>query len=210
MKLTIVVPDSVVGIDGEFRQLDLSQLPENIRAVQWDGVKGHVEFNDGTPNEILDDISMFADVVLAWNALTPPPPTPPTLDKVKADLIEDIKAERDKLTLNGGHKIGNYWYHSNEISLIQQIALNGIADKLILGGQPDTLPVTAEPWKTLSGEYVTLTVGIAKNFIQSALVQQSALFNAAKQKIDEVNAFTHLDQTLGYDPQAGFPEVYQA
>lgn len=94
MKLTIIVPDSVVGIDGEFRELNLSALPANVRAVQWDGASGHVEFNDGTPNETIDSIDVFSDLAAAWNALTPVPPAPPTLPELKADKNAEINTAR--------------------------------------------------------------------------------------------------------------------
>lgn len=94
MRLTIVVPDSVVGIDGEFRQVDLTSLAQNIRAVQWDGFKGHIEYSDGTANATINDISDFSEVVSLWEALTPEPPTPPTLTELKAIKNEEINAAR--------------------------------------------------------------------------------------------------------------------
>jgi hypothetical protein len=148
-------------------------------------------------------------IVDLWIALTPTPKPLPTLAEVKAGKIEQIKAARDRLTLNGGHKIGENWYHSNEISLIQQIALNGIADKMVAAGAPDSTSIIATPWKTLSGAYVTLTVGIAKSFIGSALTQQSALFSAAQTKINQVEALTTIESVNAYDVNAGFPTVYQ-
>lgn len=208
MRLTIIVPDSVVGIDGEFRNFEFGIAPD-IRAVQWDGAVGHIEFNDGKPNAIIQSIAPFQDIVDLWIALTPTPKPLPTLAEFKAEKIEQIKSVRDRLTLNGGHKIGENWYHSNEISLIQQLALNGIADKMVAAGAPDSTAIIATPWKTLSGAYVTLTVGIAKSFIQSALTQQSALFSAAQNKINEVNALATIESVNVYDINAGFPAVYQ-
>jgi len=133
----------------------------------------------------------------------------PSLEALRSKCIEAIKLKRDQLTLSGGHKIGNYWYHSNEISLIQQLALNGIANQMSLAGSPDEAAIIATPWKTLSGEYVTLTVGIAKQFVQSALTQQGALFSAAQNKMSEVSGLTTVEQVQAYDVNAGFPAVYQ-
>lgn len=75
MKLTIIVPDGMIGIDGEFRAVDLSSLATNIRAIQWNGIKGHIEFNDETPNQTIETIDAFTALVIAWKALTPPPLT---------------------------------------------------------------------------------------------------------------------------------------
>lgn len=91
MRLTIAVPDSVVGVDGEFRQVDLTSLAQNIRAVQWDGFKGHIEYSDGTPNATINEINDFSEIVSLWEALTP---TPPTLAELKAMKNEEINAAR--------------------------------------------------------------------------------------------------------------------
>lgn len=136
-------------------------------------------------------------------------PVEQTLSDIKLLKTEAIKTKRDQLTLNGGHKIGNDWYHSNEISLIQQLALSGLANQMSLAGAPDSTVIIATPWKTLSGAYVSLTVGIAKQFVQSALTQQGALFSAAQSKIVEVNALATIEQVQAYDVNVGFPAVYQ-
>lgn len=46
MRITIIADDGLVGIDGEFRKVDLSDLDPAIHAVQFDTVAGagHVEF----------------------------------------------------------------------------------------------------------------------------------------------------------------------
>lgn len=53
MKITIIPADGVVGIDGVFRQVDLSGIDETVHAVQYDTgtTTGHVEFiNASKPN----------------------------------------------------------------------------------------------------------------------------------------------------------------
>jgi hypothetical protein len=94
MKLTIVVPDSIVGIDGEFREINLSSLNPNIRAVQWDGSQGHVEYFDGQANTNLTEINAFSAVIAAWQALTPPAPAQPTLAELKAAKNTEINTSR--------------------------------------------------------------------------------------------------------------------
>ena len=97
MRLTIVVPDSMVGVDGEFRNFSFEINPA-IHAVQWDGEKGHIEFNNGAPNQAIDNMSEFSEIIAAWNALTPPPPEPPTIAELKTLKNEEINAAR--LTAN--------------------------------------------------------------------------------------------------------------
>lgn len=102
MKLTIDVPDSLVGINNEFRNIDLATLDPNIRAVQWDGAKGHIEFNDNKANSTIDSIDMFSVVIAAWNALTPaplPPPLPLTIEQIRAQL-HSLSPAQVRLVLN--------------------------------------------------------------------------------------------------------------
>lgn len=46
-------------IDGE--QVDSSNygVASNIHAIQWEGSSGEIEYNDGTPNATITDISSF-------------------------------------------------------------------------------------------------------------------------------------------------------
>lgn len=67
MRVTIIRDDGVVGVDGLFRQVDLSALPPEIRAVQWDGVSGHIEY-DNAANTPLETIAGFRWIVDLWVA----------------------------------------------------------------------------------------------------------------------------------------------
>ncbi|SFW21812.1 hypothetical protein [Nitrosovibrio sp. Nv17] len=67
MRVTIVRDDGVVGVDGVFRRIDLSALPPGVRAVQWDGMQGHVEYDD-VANTRLDTLSEFQWAVDRWLA----------------------------------------------------------------------------------------------------------------------------------------------
>lgn len=74
MRVTIIRDDGVVGIDGLFRQIDLSALPPEIRAVQWSGVSGHIEY-DNAANISLQTITGFQWIVDRWIATAPQPST---------------------------------------------------------------------------------------------------------------------------------------
>lgn len=66
MRLTIIPIDKTIGIDGEFLsniQEDLSWIPTNIHAVQWYDIWGEVEYNDGSPNERIEDLGIFEQAV---------------------------------------------------------------------------------------------------------------------------------------------------
>lgn len=75
MKLTIIPSDNVVLVDGRALRVELggfAQL-EGLHAVQWNGSKGHIEFDnrdrDNTEfklNEKLTNIEAYQDIVDAW------------------------------------------------------------------------------------------------------------------------------------------------
>jgi hypothetical protein len=91
MKLTIIVEDNAVYVDGLMKAyaplpLDLSQckIPSNVHALQWKETSGWIEFVDnfdGTKpaNEFITELPAWANsCVNVWNEWTPyMPPTPP-------------------------------------------------------------------------------------------------------------------------------------
>ena len=45
MQLIIIPSENKIGVDGEFRAVDLSDMDQNIHAIQCDGAnKGHIEY----------------------------------------------------------------------------------------------------------------------------------------------------------------------
>ena len=70
--LTITKVDNSVTVDGVGRTVDCSDLAANLWAVQFDGSNGHIEYNDGTPNEAITDIDAFQSKIDAHEAAAPP------------------------------------------------------------------------------------------------------------------------------------------
>lgn len=73
MRLSIIIPDNVVVIDGRAEAVDLKNMPAGVRVVQWDGSVGHVEFYNSAdtayqPNIPLHSIDDYQWVIDAWNA----------------------------------------------------------------------------------------------------------------------------------------------
>lgn len=68
MKLTIIAPDKAVYINGvSYSNLNLNGIPLNIRVLQWQDTEGHIEYNDGTINETINDLPSWAmDAKLEW------------------------------------------------------------------------------------------------------------------------------------------------
>ncbi len=65
-RVTIIVEDGVVGVDGEFKTVDLSSMREGIRAVQWYGGHGEIEWDDGSPNQKISSFDEFRPLLNAW------------------------------------------------------------------------------------------------------------------------------------------------
>lgn len=71
MKLTIIKNDKAVYVDGySFDGLDLSAIPENVHALQWNNNLGWIEFveNDDftrPPNEKIEQLPSWANIAVA-------------------------------------------------------------------------------------------------------------------------------------------------
>jgi len=70
--LTIIPSDNVVVIDGRAVVINLSNYTslKGIHAIQWDGEKGHVEYDnsrsvDFRSNELIDGIESYRNVIEA-------------------------------------------------------------------------------------------------------------------------------------------------
>lgn len=75
MKITITTADGAVYKDNySFLGLELSNVPANVHALQWNGVKGWVEFMEDEnfhkpANEIIDVLPSWVDgALVAWQA----------------------------------------------------------------------------------------------------------------------------------------------
>lgn len=93
MRVTIIRDDSVVGVDGVFRRVDLSALPAGVRAVQWNGTSGHLEYDEGAniPLESITDYQPFFDL---WSAAALPPSSsvPASTTQMRAFALARINA----------------------------------------------------------------------------------------------------------------------
>ena len=90
-KVTIVKSDNKVIVDGVDRTVDCSGQAANLHAVQWDGSAGEVEYNDGTPNAIIDSISTYQSLIDAHTAAAP---VVQTEAEWLADQTYDVARER--------------------------------------------------------------------------------------------------------------------
>jgi hypothetical protein len=88
MRVTIVVDDNIVLVDGKARTVDCSPLvKDGTHAVQWHDVVGEVEFRTGIdaetkamtrqPNQTITDFSPYQSYVEQWR-----------IENAKQELIE--------------------------------------------------------------------------------------------------------------------------
>ena len=97
-RVTIVPADSLVIVDGRGLHVDCSSLAPDIHAIQWDGLTGWVEHNDGTPNTQVSQAEYDALIALAlaaWESAraaadAPPEPTP---EEILASRLAAIEAK---------------------------------------------------------------------------------------------------------------------
>ena len=131
--------------------------------------------------------SITTPTVDAYNALI--------LTQTQNNLWLQIQAERDRRKLNGGYKVGTYWYHSDNTSRIQQIGL------VMMGA---SMPSNIL-WKTMSGDFVPMTPTLAGQIFQAAATSDMTLFAIAEAKKTAMLA-SSTPQT--YDYMSGWPKCY--
>jgi hypothetical protein len=92
MQLTIIVPDSVVGVDKKFFDgFDMTQVPSEVRALQWADTQGQLEFFDYRSNETLVALPVWAEALYQqWLVVEernkPPEPSALMENKAKAAI----------------------------------------------------------------------------------------------------------------------------
>lgn len=110
-----------------------------------------------------------------------------------------IKAERDRRKF-AGVKVGAHWFHSDDSSRIQQLAL------AMMGAN---MP-TGLPWKTLTLSpppvFVTMTPVLAAGIFQATAASDAAIFAAAEVHRIAMEASS---DPQGYDCSSGWPATIE-
>ena len=99
MKLTIISDNNLVKIDGIGYRVDLSSLPRDIHAVQWDGSSGEIEFRstaNGKPNNqqifSIEDFQQFVDLWVAADNVVKQ-----SLIVTDEQLLDEVRIKADQL-----------------------------------------------------------------------------------------------------------------
>lgn len=112
-----------------------------------------------------------------------------------AAIWEAIKAERDRRTQEGGYQADGHWFHSDTFSRTQQLGL------VMLGA---ALPEGLQ-WKTMSGDFVAMTLSLAQAIFAAATASDVAHFAYAEQLHAQVLA---AEDPASVDIYAGWPPSF--
>lgn len=110
----------------------------------------------------------------------------------RAQKWEQIKAERDNKTHNGGYPAAGKWFHSDTFSRSQQLGL------VLMGAN---IPAGLM-WKTMDGSFIEMTQAVANDVFIGAGIQDSATFAHAESLKAQVDAS---NDPLTIDIYSGWP-----
>jgi len=144
--------------------------------------------------------------VAAGNIVDADPNYTPEL--IKSRKWNEIKEQRDNRK-ESGVKVGTLWYHTDDTSRIQWLALKDTArDNIAAGGaMTDVIKMLNNnlQWKTMSGDFTPVTNQLAFDVVQATKNMDAVLFGLAEQKRAEVNAST---DPLSYVTNTGWPQTF--
>lgn len=130
---------------------------------------------------------------LAWREAGNTPEPAMSLQEMKDEMWEKIKAYRDQRS-EGGHLVNGKWFHSDAKSKTQQLGL-------VLAGT--NVPPIA--WKTMDGSFVTMTPALATAIFQTTIQREPEIFAVAEQHKAAMEAS---ETPLDYDYTTGWPPIF--
>lgn len=136
----------------------------------------------------------------AWVVLEayPEPYVAPLAERQTA-AWERIKAERDRRKYLGV-KVGQHWFHSDDPSRIQQLALAMMGAAITAGLQWKTLTKTSVP------VFVDMTPALASGIFQATAASDAAIFAAAEAHRLAMEASNAPES---YDISGGWPASFE-
>ncbi|HIC7208054.1 DUF4376 domain-containing protein [Burkholderia stabilis] len=124
------------------------------------------------------------------------------------DVWARIKAKRDAIKA-GGVMVGSKWYHTDEASRIQYLALLKMAEQAAAGGASGASALQhggAEiRWKTMDGTFVPMTMQLAQDVFTAVAGLDFAAFGVAETHRAAMEAAAN---PAVYDFSGGWPETF--
>lgn len=117
------------------------------------------------------------------------------LPEAKAAKWAEVQAERDRRKF-AGYMASGHRFHSDPDSRTQQLGL------VIMGAN-----VPPIQWRTLDGDYVTMTQQLAGAIFTATATGDSLIFAAAEVHRNAIFALTDLSSIESYDFSGGWPAV---
>ena len=117
-------------------------------------------------------------------------PNQASIEDIKSQMVNIVWSNMDRIKYSAGISAGGYLFDSSQESRERYIAMNGLGSVLPEGIQ----------WKTLSGEYVTLTPQLLQEIITAGVNMEHDLYLWCASKVAEINSATNLSSvTLSCD-----------
>lgn len=92
MRVSIIVPDRMVVVDGVARQVDITGVEKDLHAVQWTDTSGDVEYMGANRRNVaITDLTPYQFLLDRWVAAAPP--APPVAPMTKDDLLDRVFAD---------------------------------------------------------------------------------------------------------------------
>lgn len=90
--LSIVPDDGLIVANGEARAVDFAGLKvvQNIRAIQWNGKSGIIEFKQGAA-QFFDNFLMVGDIAAMYGE--PPEPAPEVVQEPAPEVVAEPAPE---------------------------------------------------------------------------------------------------------------------
>lgn len=195
--LVLIHPASnEVLVDGEARNVDCSALLPDIINVVYDTARGNgiIQRTDGdAPIGARIFGQVFNRYFQSWKAAGFIDAR--TLAERRTSVIEEIKGYRNQRSNAGGYLVSGKWFHSDQPSRTQQMAL------VMLGA---SVPAGLQ-WKTMDSSFVTMTPALASAIFAAAVAHDVATFAVAETHIAAVNGHVNPET---YNFKSGWPAVF--
>jgi hypothetical protein len=194
-KLDVVAQNDATRFRNALRDITTQQ---DLFHLKWPAIPPALNFLRNL------DVSQITQPCEDFLAMFTTPYPELTLEQRRANMWLRIKAERDRRK-NGGVKIvvdgKAYWFWTDDPSCKQYALLDGHTTRNNMA-----LTQVINNWKTMSGEFVPMTVAMLHEIIGAGISNEGAIFDDAEH---HKNAMLELEEPESYDFNQGWPASFE-